>query len=377
MKLRSWNYGNPCVGLLAAGLLMWSAVAWSADDKTLPAQLWMTRAEPIPVFITLPGKVIPADEVQVASRLMGYVHNLDVHEGQTVRQGQRLLQIDPVDVEGGIAKARSGLTQAQAALKDAKRDFDRFSALYKEEAVPEVQYQKYKLAYDIARARLRTAQAGLKSARGQLRYADVRSPIDGMVAAKMIDNGQLASPGHPLLLIQGSRHLQVEVQADARAYSHLGLGVAVPIDVDGPGFGKQRVEGTVVRRVDVADPVSHSHLVKLSLPEAAKVASGAFARVFVAVGQRDALRVPVQALYKRAGIEGVFVVDSNDLAHFRMVRAGQREAGQVVILSGLVAGEQVIVQAHGKLRNGSRVTPMTDGDSHGITQNHTEGKTGY
>lgn len=360
MMMQSRNPGKFLSVLLVAGLLVGSVAARSADDKPLPVQVWVARAEIVPVYVTLPGKVIPADEVQVASRLMGYVHNLDVHEGQAVTRGQRLLQIDPVDVEGGIAKARAGLTQAQAALKDAKRDFERFSALYKEDAVPEVQYQKYKLAYDVARAQLRNAQAGLKSARGQLRYADVASPIDGIVAAKMIDNGQLASPGHPLLLIQGRQHLQVEVQADARAYSHLTLGQRVPIDVDGPGFERKRTEGSVVRRVDVADPVTHSHLVKLGLPKEAGVASGAFARVFVPVGQRDALRAPLQALYQRAGIEGVFVIDSKQQAHFRMVRTGRREDGRVVILSGLVAGEPVIVQAQGKLHNGSRVTPAAD-----------------
>lgn len=339
---------------LLLALLTVVAVTASASEP-VAVEMQTVEATPTPVYVTLPGTVMSAERVQVASRLMGYVHELQVHEGQQVRRGQRLLLIDPIDIEGGIGRAEAGLAQARAALNDARRDYERFAALYREEAIPQAQYQKYKLAYDIAQSQYAAAQTALKTAKGQLRYAELSAPIDGVVVSKMTDNGQLASPGHPLLVIQGHRHLQVETQADARAYAHLQLGQTLPLEVDGPDFRHLRLEGRVERMVDAADPVTHTHLVKIALAEQAPVRSGAFARVFVPVGERPVIRVPVTALHTRAGIHGVFVVDAQDTSRFRRVRRGLTQDGRVAVLAGLVAGERIVVRTSGKLGNGTPV----------------------
>ncbi len=108
--------------------------------------------------------------------------------------------------------------------------------------------------------------------------------------------------------------------------------------------------------VPAADPASHSHLVKIDLPAGSGLSSGNFVRVGFAVGSREGIRVPAAALAERAGITGVFVVDAQGVAHYRMVRTGATEQDKVEIVSGLNPGDQVVVSNVGQLENGDKVS---------------------
>ena len=173
--------------------------AAEVQTRTVEAQAVTVSLTATPVFDATPGSVVSEQQVQVASRLMGYIRDIQVHEGDAVKTGQLLFTIDPSDIQGQVAQARAGHAQAEAALGDAKSDFERFSNLYKEESVPKLQYDKMKLQYSIAQNQARAARAGLDMAESQLRYAEVRAPIAGVVTHKMASKGDLAAPGRPVL----------------------------------------------------------------------------------------------------------------------------------------------------------------------------------
>jgi hypothetical protein len=123
----------------------------------------------------------------------------------------------------------------------------------------------------------------------------------------------------------------------------------------------------VANLVPSADPVTHSHLVKIDLPKDAGLRSGSFVQVAFALGQRDGVRVPASAVLTRAGISGVFVVDAQGLASYRMVRTGTASAGQLEILAGLNPGERVVISSATALQNGDKVQSQatTQGKSNG------------
>lgn len=308
----------------------------------------------------VPGTVVSVQQVQVASRLMGYIRKISVHEGQTVTVGQLLLTIDPTNIRGQVNQARAGLAQAQAALVDAQADFVRFGNLYREKSIPRLQFDKIKLQYHIARSRVMAAKAGLRTATAQLRYAKVRAPIDGVIIRKLAVAGDLATPGRPLLVLENPATLQVQTTVSRATYSHLTLGETVPVKLSGL---PQRINAAIIRLVPAADPITRTYLVKLTLPKMTKVRSGTFAKVYFSLGQRQGIRIPQTAVLMRAGIKGVFVVDHRGFAHYRMVRTGTRVNGDVDILAGLNPGERIVTAGTDILRSGDKVR-TANGSTH-------------
>ncbi len=352
-KVTSLLWGLGITVLLVCSNPVFSATPNSSGE--VRGQVTVVREQPLPIYANFPGIVTSTNEVQIASRLMGYVHKLLVHEGQRVKKGELLLSLDASDIKGGIAQAKAALVKARSVLMDAKENYQRFQALYQEKAVPEQQFQQVDMGYKVAQGNLAAAQAALRQARAQLRYVDVRAPFAGMVVAKFIDSGQLAAPGRPLLTLQSSGYLQVQVQVSQPAFEKLQLGQQVVVTLDGRDFKPRQVEAIVAQLVAAADPMTHSHSIKLNLSQSSGAISGDFARVRIPIRMRKSIVVPQSAIQRRAGIDGVFVLDGDGLAAFRMVRLGERNEAGVVVLAGLVAGEQIVVSASGELNNGTKV----------------------
>jgi len=251
-----------------------------------------------------------------------------------------------------VEQARLGLKQADAAMKDAKADYDRFENLYKDEVVSRQQYEKMKLNHDMAVSRAAQAKAGLGTAQGQMRYATVTSPINGVVTQKLANEGDIAAPGHPVLMLENPARLQVQTAVSDALYKGIQLGQEVMVEIDGQD---KPVAAKVARLSPTADPMTHTYTVKLDLA-APDLKSGAFARVLFPTGKRSVLAVPQAALLDRAGITGVFVVDAQGTAQYRMLRIGKAEGGLVEVLSGLNPGERVVIGNAQAVNNGDKIS---------------------
>lgn len=327
----------------------------SALDRSVAAEVQTVRQAPLSLRAELPGMVVSEDQVQVASRLMGYIREIKVEEGQPVKAGQLLFVVDPADIQGQIGQARAGLAQAEAALADANIDYERFGALYKEQAIPKMQWDKIRLQKQVAEQQVAAARAGMALASGQMPYASVVAPIAGVVTQKLAHAGDLAAPGRPVLVIEGLKKLQVRTNVSDDVYRRIKPGNKASVVASG-GAAQAPIEGTIAQLVPAADPVSHTHLVTIDLPAGSGLASGSFVRVGFVVGEREGIRVPAAAVAERAGITGVFVVDPQGIARYRMVRAGAAEQGMVEIQSGLSAGEKVVVSNVEQLENGDTIS---------------------
>ncbi|MEW6766044.1 MAG: efflux RND transporter periplasmic adaptor subunit [Pseudomonadota bacterium] len=327
--------------------------AVSVPLREMPATLVPAQTVEMSVHAPTAGNVVPVESVQLSSRMMGYIRDLKVVEGQAVKQGELLFVIDPVDVQGALAQAQQGLIQAEAALKDAKADYERFQQLYKEQVVNRQQFEKMKLNYEVAQSRVAQARAGLAQARGQFDYTRVTSPIDGVVTGKFANEGDMAAPGHPVVAVEDISRLQVQTSVPESIFRHLSVGMAVDVELD----GQPKIQtAKVARLIPNADPVARTYPVKLDV-EVPGLRSGTFARVLFTTGTRQALAVPQQALIQRAGILGVFVADTQNIAQFRMVRTGAQSDGMIEILSGLMPGERVVTEGVAGMQNGDKVVP--------------------
>lgn len=327
------------------------AASAKSEGRTLQARSEVTALAETPVHHVAPGTVVALEKVEVASRLMGYLRDLAVVEGQAVKRGQRLFTVDPVDVQGQADQARHAVQQAEDAYRDAQADLQRYANLFKEEVVTRQQYDKMKLQQDTAASRLAQAKAGLHTAQGQLRYATVTSPIAGVVTRKLADNGDLASPGQAVLVVENTGRLQVETQVPEDILRRIRPGQTVPVEADGLA---QPVQARVANISPAADPVSHTFLVKLDVADPA-LRSGTFARVRFPLASRQTLSVPAGALVTRAGIDGVFVLGKDGVAQFRMVRGGETRDGRIEIQAGLNPGERIVVEGAERLESGDKI----------------------
>ncbi|GAV20732.1 multidrug resistance protein MdtA [Mariprofundus micogutta] len=270
------------------------------------------------------GTVTSDHRVAISSRLSGYIRELAVREGDKVKAGDVLVRVDPVN-------ARQGLVQAQADLADAKADKDRYEELFAAHAVSKQQLDRVSLRYKVARSQV-------EQARNQLGYAEVRSPVAGVVVEKRMNKGDLASPGAAILVLEDPDSLLVETYVSEQFVSGIKIGDKVEIEV---ATLKQSFAGVVRQVVEAADAVSHQFLIKISLNGESGVHPGMYAMVGFKVGERPALEIPAAAVIERSGLHGVYIVDANGITRYRQIRLGKPHANGVEVLAGLRDGDVI------------------------------------
>jgi len=332
------------INLAIVGLLSLSAC--DRADEAMPkvdvlsnvSQTLEITVQDVPIRYVTSGNVTSDHRVSISSRLSGYIRNMQVREGDKVEAGQILLRIDPVN-------AKQQLVQAKADLSNAQAELQRYESLLKEEAVTPQQVDKVRLRYQLA-------QSQVKQAKHQLSYAKIISPVNGVVVEKKMDQGDLASPGMPILSIEDPSSLLVQTYVSEQYVSRIHEGDTVVVEI---ASLKQSFQGTVRQVVQAADPVSHQFLVKVSLPSHVDIHPGMYAQTGFQTGLRKALLIPHAATVEQAGLYGVYVVDEKSIVHYRLVRLGQQMGNEVEVLAGLHDGEHIVWGGQPTLKTGMKV----------------------
>ncbi|MHC4608550.1 MAG: efflux RND transporter periplasmic adaptor subunit, partial [Planctomycetota bacterium] len=165
-------------------------------------------------------------------------------------------------------------------------------------------------------------------------------PIDGVVVTKHMEPGDLAVPGKPVLTLQDPRNLRLEVQVPERCAEKAAIGREVRVRIDAL---QGELRGIVDEVSPVADPKSRTFLAKVALPEDPGLRPGMFGRLLEDCGRRKVLLIPSSAVEKVGQLETVRVLGKDGRARDRHVRTGKRVGDDVEVLSGLEAGEKVVV----------------------------------
>ncbi len=284
------------------------------------------------------GTVHAKNTAMISSSIMGTVRDLRVTLGSPVRQGDVLVRLQAGEIEAKANQARAVFAQAEVNLRRATQ-------LHASHSIPQAEL-------DAADAQFRVAQAALAEAQVMAGYTTIRSPISGVVTAKESDVGDLAVPGHPLLVLESPGAMRLEAFVPETLAHRLARGTRMPVHVDALG---RDFEATVAEQSPSADPASRTVLIKLDLPETPELRSGMFGRLVVPTGEDRAVTVPREALVRRGQMETVFVADHGH-ARLRIVRAGRSYDGRIELLSGLAGGEPVIVTHAERLLDGQAVT---------------------
>jgi RND family efflux transporter MFP subunit len=208
-------------------------------------------------------------------------------------------------------------------------------------------------AVKAAQSNVRQARAAVDAARVARMDAKVTAPFEGRVTAKLVDAGDLAAPGKPLIVMERIGGYRVDLEVP-ESYAHL-IRAGQPVAVRVPAAGPAVLAGTVEVVVPAADPRSRTSVVQVGVPSSETLRSGMFARADLTVAERPQMRLPVSAIVQKGQLTGVFIVDKNDTARFRLVRIGRSVGDQVDVISGLSPGTRLVAAPPLQLANGSAV----------------------
>ncbi len=315
-----------------------------AEPSPVRAALATAERVEAPRQVELYGTVEAERTAAVSARVMAMVTAVHVQVGDAVRSGQLLLEIDPQAAQGQLDQARGALTQARAALALAERNYQRFQGLAEADAAAELELDMARMQHEQALGAVEQAEGAVAAAGAVAADSRVRAPFAGRVAGRMVEIGDLAAPGRPLLRLEsaGARRLRLAVPESLALRPGLAVGDPVPVAIDArPDLG--RLTGTVVERTPGADPASHSFEIKVALP-VADLPSGAAGRAWVAGEPRAQVVVPAGAVLRRGGMSVVVVRDADGRAATRVVTLGGPVGeGRVEVLSGLAGGETVLL----------------------------------
>jgi len=389
--------------LLASGALVLAGCrkaentgrARTGREEARAVRLAPAQKRPMTRIVTATGTLAPQERSILSAKVSGRLQDLRVDIGSVVQKGELLAQIEPRDYELGqqqaaaaLAQARTALgllpegeddaielervsavKQAKAVLDEATNNQDRVKRLSQSgiasqsemdtvEAAYKVALSRYQTALEDARTRAATIaqrRAEQELARKQLADASIRAPFDGVIQSRPAHQGEYVAPGTPILELVKTDPLRLRLQVPERESSLVRTGQLVQLFIEGE---TNAFPGKIARLSPALDEQTRMLLVEADVPAQEPLRPGLFARANLVVKEQDhGLSVPANALLTFAGIEKVVVVEAGKALE-KVIVTGRRGPGWTEVISGLAAGEQVVLDP-GSLRTGQPVTILS------------------
>src|SRR5215469_3200439 len=320
------------------------------------------QARDVPVYLDEIGKSNAFESVTVTPQVAGRIVQRQFQDGAELAKGQLLFVIDPRPYQAQLDSAKGALAQAKAALQLAKAEFARSSELFNSNVIAKQDYDTKKSTVEVDQAQVESAEAALETAQLNLEYCYIHSAIQGRAGARLVDVGNVVQANTTaLLLIQRLDPIYADFTITERDLPNvqkemtrgtLKTFVRLPSDPEGHVRGGeltfldntvQNGTGTVVLRATVSNPDHHFW-------------PGQFVNVRLVLDmEKGTVLVPSQATQISQKGPFVYVVKSDDTADLRPVTLGQRQGNDVVITSGLTAGERVVLAGQLLVRPGGKV----------------------
>ena len=310
-------------------------------------------------FVTASGKIEAENSANLSTRMMGYVTKIHVEVGQKVGVGQLLVSINNTDLKAKKAQVDASILQATAGYNNAKKDYDRFVNLFKQQSASQKELDDMTARYEMAKAGLEGAKQMRNEVMAQFSYSNITAPFSGTVTNTFVKEGDMANPGMPLVSVEGASRLQVTAMVSENDIASIKKGMPVHVLVKS---SNTKLTGKVNEVSISATNTGGQYLVKINLDKTdSSVLSGMFVNVQFPIEnkteaiQTDRILVPQTALVQQGQLTGIYTIGEGNIAILRWLRTGKNFGNQVEVLSGLASNEQYIISADGKLYNGALV----------------------
>ncbi|MHB1117544.1 efflux RND transporter periplasmic adaptor subunit [Sideroxydans sp.] len=290
------------------------------------------------------GVVEATRQSTVSAQISGRVKAIFFDVGDRVSKGQILLKIDEREAEQALAGSRAQLSQAQAALQNARLNYERSQELFKQKFISQAALDKAKSDYEMAKAQAEASAAGAQQSALAQSYTSVIAPYAGVVSARMVEMGEMVTVGKPLMT--GFDPSQLRVIANVSQDRLKDIGTRPEVTVEVPAL-QRWVKAASVTVQPSADLRTHSTQVRIDLPSnQSNLYPGMFVRTHFVVGKENKLLIPASAVVRRSEVVAVYVVDEQGTPRLRQVRLGEANAqNEIEVLAGLNIGERVAREA--------------------------------
>jgi RND family efflux transporter MFP subunit len=329
---------NP--GLLFGLVMALAASAQAAEPlATAPVQL-----REVEQTYSVDGVVEATHQSTVSAQISGRVKAINFDVGDRVSRGQVLLRIDEREANQALAGSQAQLSQAEAALQNARLNYERSQQLFAQKFISQAALDKAKSDYDMAKAQAAASEAGAQQSALAQSYTSVIAPYAGVVSARMVEMGEMVTVGKPLMT--GFDPAQLRVIANVPQHKLKDIGSRPRATIEVPSLGRW-VKAASVTVQPSADARTHSTQVRVDMPSnQASIYPGMFVRTHFVVGKEQKMLIPTSAVLRRSEVVAVYVVDDLGWPRLRQVRLGDANAqDEIEVLAGLNVGERVAREA--------------------------------
>jgi membrane fusion protein (multidrug efflux system) len=356
--------------LLVVGGLLLDATAPEPDEiapageNTVLQEVMAIRVEPVPVVARtrVSGVLEPRRSVQIFAETRGPVIAIGAEALDRVAAGLELVEIDPLQAEVAVERAVAAVTRAESELALAKSNFDRRTSLAERGVASTSVLEDAENSRKVGMAAQRDAKAELKRARDDLAKKTIRAPFDGVLRSFDVDVGEYVGEGQKLGELLDTRTARVTIGLRDRDVVAVKPGQTVEVHVE--AYRGEVFEGTVLRVGGASDEESRKFPVEVEVPnDAGRLLPGMVATVTLEFEEAgDRMLIPRDAAIEEFGLHSVFVVEAaraggNAIAKRRRVevRPMPFRPAELEVVSGLEAGQRVVVSGARQLGDGDRV----------------------
>jgi membrane fusion protein, multidrug efflux system len=336
--------------------------------RPVPVQVVGVMQQPMPIYFTALGTVMPYMTVTVKARVNGQLLPVKFTEGQEVRQGQTIMEIDPRPYQAALNQAKGTLAHDEALLKNAEAQYSRYKALYAAGVVSKESMEEQESARGQYLGAIQSDKAAIENAQLQLSWCSIQSPINGRIGLRLVDPGNIISANTTnLVIINEFRPISVYFTLPEnllpQVLNKLKADRLLPVDAYDRGDVQKLATGELLTADNQIDTTTGTAKLKAVFKnENEALFPNQFVNIHLVMEERpSALVVPSAAIQN--GLQGAFVwtIETDDkgatTAKIQPVKVALAQ-GQVTILdSGVTAGEKIVVDGADRLRPGALVLP--------------------
>jgi len=315
----------------------------------------------VPVLIRTIGNMEASESVVVRTQISGELTKVAFREGQDVQKGALLFQLDPRTYQAAIRKAEASLARDKVIMANARKDYERYSQLVKDGIVTQEQAEGYRTKAESAAADVAADAAAVDSAREQLAYCTITSPISGRLGVLAVDRGNVVKANDTVLVTINKLtpiHASFTIpEKELPEVKRLMVGGKITVEVEVPGTAGVREKGMVSFFDNTVDPTTGTIRLKAAFDNTKKqLWPGQFVNLSIILGMKNnAVVVPSQAIQTGQNGQFVFVIKSDATAEIRQVVSGPVSQGMTVVENGLQPGEQVVIDGQMRVIPGGKV----------------------